>query len=75
MSIIHQDIVSQTPGIPFVTLKVVSGYKRENQNKNNYSEAKVPLLLLSTWNGQLPRDCRVGGGDRVYSPSGSWWRH
>ena len=71
MTIIHQDIVSQTPGIPFVTLKVVSGYKRETHNENNYSKAKEAFLLLSKRNGQIPRDCRVERGDQVYLPSGS----
>jgi hypothetical protein len=62
------------PEIPFVTLKVISGYKTETQNKNNYSETKETFLLVSKWNKQLPRDCRVGREDPVYLPSGSWWR-
>jgi hypothetical protein len=60
MTIIHQDIVSQTPRIPFVTLKVISHYQRKVQNKNNYSETKETLLLASTRNGHLPRGCPVG---------------
>lgn len=48
------------PEIIFVTLKVISGYKTKTYTKNNYSETKEPLLLASTWNGQLPTDnCRV----------------
>jgi hypothetical protein len=34
------------PGIPFITLKVISGYKRKTQNENNYSETKKTLFLL-----------------------------
>jgi len=63
------------PEIPFVTLEVISDYKRKTRNENNYSETKKTLLLASVRNGQLPRDCRVGReGDPVYLPSGSWLR-
>jgi hypothetical protein len=55
------------PEIPFVTLEVISDYKRKTRNENNYSETKKTLLLASAWNSQLPRDCHVGRqGDPVY---------
>jgi len=35
--------VSQTPAIPFVTIKGISVNKRKTQNTNNYSETRNKL--------------------------------
>jgi len=59
--------------ILFVTIKVISGYQRKAQNKNNYSETKETLLLASTRNGQLPGVLSRGDSrEPVYLPSGIW---
>jgi len=33
------------PEIPFVTLKVIFGYRRKTQNENNYSETRNKLMF------------------------------
>jgi len=47
------------PEIPFVTLNIISGYKKKKTNKeNNYSKTNK-TLLMTTWNSQLQTDCQV----------------
>jgi hypothetical protein len=62
--------VSEMLEIPFVILKVIFGYKRKTQNKNNYSEANKTLLFASTRTGRLQRDCRLG---REGEPVNWYW--
>jgi hypothetical protein len=73
MTVIQLDFSFSEPRIPFVTLKVISGYQREIQNKNNYSKVKENTSFrIHTERPPAERLSSGRAGDPVYFPSDSY---